>query len=322
MWVTFVLSARKYYVLNEMSDVNNIAQMQMTSRMIELLKAYILTYRRAKNYQAIFLTITIVIPLIGIFALSSYPQAKPYLAMIALFFSAFDVLFFDPWQRSRLKTAAKLQEEFDCSVLDIERNTFLVGNKVDHEEIKEIVSRRMAKGDQQRLDNWYPTVVGQLPLPLARLACQRTNLWYDLGLRNTYRRCLLAFLMLLMLVMSIYSITTDPKVTSFVLSVLVPLTPLIIWTLREYVRHGDTIALVTRLKGEIEKTWDVSTSGATPETMNAYSRKLQDAIFSHRASSPLIFDWIYFLKRRKMEPQMNDGAQQWVNDLIEASRTA
>jgi len=302
--------------------VNNIAQTQMTSRMIELLKANILTCRRAKNYQAIFITITIFIPLLGIFALSDYPQVKPYLAMLALFFSGFDVLFFDPWQRSRIKTAAKIQEEFDCTVLDIDRNAFLVGKKVDPEEIQDIVSRRMTKKDQQRLENWYPAAVSQLPIHLARLVCQRTNLWYDLTLRNTYRQCTLGLLILLMVTMSVYSIITDAQMASLVLSVLVPLTPLIIWTLREYVRHGDTIELLSRLKGEIEKTWDVSTSTTSPEAMAAYSRKLQDAIFSHRASSPLIFDWVYFLKRRKMEPQMNGGAQQWVNDLIQSSRAA
>ena len=45
------------------------------------------------------------------------------------------------------------------------------------------------------------------------------------------------------------------------------------------------------------------------------SRELQDAIFNHRASSPLIFDWVYNLLRRRMEEQMNAGADQLVSEL-------
>jgi hypothetical protein len=45
------------------------------------------------------------------------------------------------------------------------------------------------------------------------------------------------------------------------------------------------------------------------------SRELQDAIFNHRASSPLIFDWVYNFLRRRMEEQMNAGADQLVCGL-------
>ena len=45
------------------------------------------------------------------------------------------------------------------------------------------------------------------------------------------------------------------------------------------------------------------------------SRELQDAIFNHRSSSPLIFDWVYNFLRSRMEEQMNAGADQLVNEL-------
>lgn len=42
------------------------------------------------------------------------------------------------------------------------------------------------------------------------------------------------------------------------------------------------------------------------------SRELQDAIFNHRASSPLIFDWVYN-PGAALEEQMNAGADQLVS---------
>lgn len=45
------------------------------------------------------------------------------------------------------------------------------------------------------------------------------------------------------------------------------------------------------------------------------SRELQDAIYNHRVSSPLIFDWIYNRLRSQMEERMNAGAQELVDQL-------
>ena len=35
-----------------------------------------------------------------------------------------------------------------------------------------------------RLKDWYPPVVGDLPLPLARAICKRANCWWDAELRR------------------------------------------------------------------------------------------------------------------------------------------
>jgi hypothetical protein len=70
-------------------------------------------------------------------------------------------------------------------------NTFLVGSRIDPEDVFADACRSSATRTSKRLMNWYPLAVKELPLHLARLVCQRTNLWYDSALRKRYRRVLL-----------------------------------------------------------------------------------------------------------------------------------
>lgn len=40
-----------------------------------------------------------------------------------------------------------------------------------------------------------------------------------------------------------------------------------------------------------------------------------DVMYRRAPSSPLIFDWVYNLLRRRMEERMNAGADHWVSEL-------
>lgn len=283
--------------------------------MLDLLRARTLIYRRAKNYQAVFLIITLMLPVLGAIAATALPQFKPFVATFALAFGFVDVLFLDRWHKIQLKVAAKLQEEFDCTVLGMEWNGFLVGRKVDPEEVFADACRKLSQADEQQMANWYPLAVKDLPIHLARLVCQRTNLWYDGSLRKTYRTVLISGVLAILLAATMYSLIIDPTMTSFVLTVLAPMTPVVTWALREYIRQADTVELLSRLKGEVEKLWERSISGVSADQISTSSRELQDAIYSHRVSSPLIFDWIYNLRRSTLESQMNSGAEHWVREL-------
>ncbi len=115
--------------------MNDISIKQVEPQMLNLLRARTLTYRRAKNFQAIGLVFTLGFPLLGITASVFIPTLKPFVAFCALTFGFLEVLFFDRWHKARLRTAAKLQEDFDCTVLCMDWNSFLVGSRVDPEDV-------------------------------------------------------------------------------------------------------------------------------------------------------------------------------------------
>jgi hypothetical protein len=297
--------------------MNQIAVKQMEPRMIDLLRARTLIYRRAKNYQAVALAITLIFPVLGGIAAAYAPALRPFVAFFALLFGFVDVVLLDRWHKARLRTAAKLQEDFDCTVLSMEWNKFLVGAKVDPEEVFEDACKKLRDSDEQRLLHWYPLAVQALPLHLARLVCQRTNLWYDSKLRQIYCWVLIGGLVVLAAIAGTVSLSIDFTMTSFVMTVLAPMTPVVTWIIRECNRQTDTVTLLDRLKGEVEKLWETSLSSASEQSVSARSRELQDAIYNHRVSSPLIFDWIYSLNRNSLEARMNVGADHWIRELTE-----
>lgn len=297
------------------NGMNEIDKKQLETRMLNLLRARTLIYRRAKNVQAVGLIISLVFPVVGLIVSALLLPSKPFIAFAALMFSFLDVLLLDRWHRAQLKNAAKLQEDFDCKVLQMGWNTFLVGNRIDPEDVFADACKKLSERDEQRLINWYPLAVKELPLHLARLVCQRTNLWYDSALRKRYRRVILTGCVVVIAGAGLISLAIDHTMTTFVLSTLAPMTPAMIWALRECNRQAVTIELLDRLNDEVKKLLDRARSGAAEQELSIRSRELQDAIFNHRASSPLIFDWVYSLLRSRMEEQMNAGADQLVSEL-------
>lgn len=295
--------------------MNEIDKKQLETRMLDLLRARTLIYRRAKKVQAWGLAISLGFPVAGLIASAMLLSSKPFIAFVALLFSFLEVLAMDRWQRTQLKNAAKLQEDFDCAVLKMDWNSFLVGRRIDPEDVFADSCKKLSDKDEERLINWYPLAVKELPLHLARLVCQRTNLWYDSTLRKRYRFVLLAGCVVLIAAAGMISLSIDPNMTTFVLSTLAPMTPVVIWALREGNRQVATCEQLDRLNEEVKKLWDRSRSGATEVEISVRSRELQDAIFNHRVTSPLIFDWVYNLLRKEMEERMNAGTEHWVSEL-------
>ncbi|MGF6463074.1 hypothetical protein ACVKU6_003047 [Stenotrophomonas sp. PvP086] len=232
---------------------------------------------------------------------------------MALMVGASDALWIDRWRRGRIKLSARLQEQFDTTVLDLPWNAFVAGHRVDAEEVERYGSKPLMAARESELRDWYPQSVDPLPMSSARLVCQRTNLWYDSNLRDDYQRCLKALGWLYLAVLIVISL--QKPLVDVILTMLVPFGPFALWIIRESQRQGDTIALVARLKGEVDGSLDKFQPNDDAVKLEARARQLQDAIFSHRASSPLVSDLVYFFRREKLEQEMQAGAKDFIKRL-------
>jgi hypothetical protein len=207
--------------------MNNITQRQLLPAMLCLIRARTLVYRRAKRSQALVLTLNLLLPIVSAVAAVFMPDARPAIAAMALLLGIFDVTAIDAWMKVRLKIGAKLQEEFDCEVLDIDWNEFVAGTKMDAEDSYEDGCRSLNEVDEKRLRDWYPVVVAEASLEVARVICQRENLVYDSDLRVAYRRVLFWFVVVFVVLFSAASLAFNPSFMSLVLA-LVPATPALI----------------------------------------------------------------------------------------------
>jgi hypothetical protein len=105
-------------------------------------------------------------------------------------------------------------------------------------------------------------------------------------------------------------------IESFVLTVLAPAAPILIWGLREYYRQRDAAEALERLKSEAEGLWDRAKTGQCADIdCAAQSRQFQNAIYEMRRRSPIIFGWLYRFHREGLEDQMKHGAEEFVKQL-------
>lgn len=293
--------------------MNSIPTAQNAEPQLRFLRAQRELYARAKRVLIIQLVLTIGVPLIGAVSTLMLPELKAFVAFLALSIAMLDVAVLDRFQKRLLLAAARVQEQFDCAVLELPWNQFTAGHPLGPEAIHEAASGYARRHDDSSLIDWYPVVVGNVPLHLARVICQRTNLWYDSRVRRHYGAILLGFALGLLAVLIGVGILGGLTLTTFVLVVVAPASPFLSWAIREYHRQRDVADGLDKVRNEAESLWDRAKSGACgPDGCATQSREFQNAIFARRSTSAPIFGWIYWMLRQRHEDQMNVGAADMV----------
>jgi hypothetical protein len=90
---------------------------------------------------------------------------------------------------------------------------------------------RKWSGNETHLLDWYAGIPEQAPLQLARIVCQRTNLWYDSSLRRRYGKLLIAVVILVLLGLIIGAAVRNLTVIDLV-AVAATISPALIWAIR------------------------------------------------------------------------------------------
>lgn len=295
-----------------MNDQHRIDVEQNKPERLELLRAQRLFYSRAKLYQNLFAVMALILPAVGVLFGASYPEIRPFLGFGSIVVLLLDVGVISRKQREDCKRGAKVQEQFDTEVLKLDWNRLVAGGKVDAEDVRAITSKPITDVDRQYLENWYEVAIAKLPLPVGRIICQRTNVTYDMRVRKTYAGVLLGAAVLLFVGLTLLGLYQGVKVNDLILTMYLPALPLATFLLREHRKHGDTIETLTTIKAEVEKVWEQAITGTSFEDLTRSSRALQDAIYRHRASNPLVFDWLYDWIRQRQEDLTRHAVEKLV----------
>ncbi|MGP4673626.1 S-4TM family putative pore-forming effector [Agrobacterium salinitolerans] len=291
-----------------------IADRQNEKRAIDFMKARQNVWARAKMLLLIQIFASVLLPAAFTVGGLLYPNFKPIAATVAIFISIMDLALLDRAYKSLIGKAAKFGEEFDIFVFDIPWNAYICGARPDHESVVEEAAafdKKRAQDRQQILD-WYPVIFREVPLPIARFMCQRTNVWYDSTMRKRYATWILAAIVIVCGYLLCTALLNPLPLGELVLTYLAPLSPLLLWSVREYFRQRDTASSQDTIKKLAESLWSKAADGTTSDLADA--RHLQDAIYLRRSNSPLIFPGLYSAMRTKLEVQMKAGAEKMVED--------
>lgn len=295
-----------------MSDQHRIDVEQNKPDRLELLRAQWLFYGRAKWYLTVFTLLAVLLPTTGVLFGEQFPEIRPFLGLASVCVLLLEVGFFLPLQRKDCKRAAKIQEQFDTEVLKLDWNRLVAGSRVDAEDIHDIISKPKSEAERLRQQPWYEPVISKLPLPVGRLVCQRTNVAYDTRVRTVYAFTLLGVAGLLALALTAIGVYRKIGLDEFILVMALPALPLASYLLRECRKQFDTIETLDGIRAEVERAWQRALAGASALELTVAARALQDAIYRHRASNPLVFDWFYNRLRDKLEDRTRHGVEKLV----------
>ncbi len=295
-----------------MTISNAIPQRQNEESQLRLMRARQWTFKVATRFLTAQMLLTVAVPIVGSIWTLFVPALRPHLAALTLAILVLDTLYLDRRYKSLVKRAAKISEQFDCTVLELPWNNFVAGEKVEAEDTG-AAARAWAKHENDdELVNWYPVAAGQMPISLGRILCQRTNLRYDSSLRQAFGSVILALVTLVLGGLVVAGLAEDLSLTAWVLT-LAPATPLLSWAGREYYRQRDTIEQLDELKAKATSFGNEALAGRCSEADSlARSRAFQDAIYLRRATSPLVVPFLYRFKRQALEGEMEDAAADFL----------
>ena len=292
---------------------NTIPTTQNSELQLRRLAAQRHVYATAKKLFAWHAILGVGVAVVGAMWVLFDQSAKSYVAAWGITVSLFDVIVLTKWQKRLRNNAARIQEAFDCDVLELPWNALKAGRPTDPEFIKEQSDKyKKREHDMPTLKDWYSPAVGELPLHVARLVCQRSNCWWDSKQRRRYALWIAILATSLFLLVLGLSMKGGITIESFVLRVVAPLSPALLLGIRQSVEHIEAASRLDKLKEHSENLWNQALAGKPEASVTVESRNLQDEILENRRKSPLVFDWIFKRLRRDYEIQMNHAANEMV----------
>jgi hypothetical protein len=294
---------------------NGIGLRQNLPENLKLLAAQRVFYSRAKKVAALQAWTVGLCPVFGAALTALKPEADVWAAIVGIGAALADTAWLDPKQAEFRKCGANAQEAFDTAVLQLSSNDALKGSCPTHEEIHEAAVQNVNSKTGSLVD-WYPKKATELSLAQGRLICQRTNLWWDSELRRRYRGWVMACVGIMSVAAVCVGLAEQWSMRRFVLAIVAPLFPALMWAIRECRRQKDAAADLDRLRNYTEQLWGrVSKNTISEAELAQCSRSVQDAILVGRRERAVVFDWIYSRLRRQHEEQMNIGADAMAAEL-------
>jgi SMODS-associating 4TM effector domain len=288
---------------------------QNTEKQIHRLAAQRQLYATAKRVFGWQLFIGGPIAATGAVLVFFIPELKVYVASWGLLVVLFDLIWLTPWQKNLRNSAARIQEEFDCEVLQLPWNDLKAGKHPDPELVK-TQSTRYEKWATKMppLRNWYSSRVDELPLHIGRIVCQRSNCWWDSTQRRHYAAWLVGIVGVVFVVVCGLALSGGASLEAALLKGVIPLSPALLIALRQFSEQREAADRLDKLKDHCATIWKSALSGKSKSSLIDLSRNLQDEILENRRKAPPVLDFIFKSLRNEYEASMNHAADHYVSE--------
>lgn len=286
--------------------MNRLPTHQNEPHIIDRLLAQRQLYSQAKTTQACQIVLTIGGGSMLAAAAVLWRPFEAYAALLGLAIGFAEMLYFEREYDRIREEATTIRDAIDRELFGDVTREILAGEGLHEESIAHAAATARREGaSEEDVRNWYPPAVGALPLPLARLACQRANLAWDERTRTWYARTLTLAIAAVVTATFLLAMALDLSVQSLVLALLVPLAPGVLWGIREALRQRDAAKLTRNLNRKVvDLTNDVIQRRIPLSDVEAETRSIHQRISHWRRSVPPLPDRVYRKHRAAQENAM------------------
>lgn len=298
-----------------MDNGNLILTGQNEADALQLLAAQRQLYSEEKQLLLVQVILALGVSLIAFAVVCLLPQYTSQANAVAFVVAIIDCFLIQYLLGGKKKSAAKIQELFDCNLLQLSWNA---GQK-PAPELFIAAADRHPTGKKASLQNWYLGKLGEVPFSVARIVCQMTNVSYDTAVRKQYAIFLGFALGILLLVSLLLGICCATPVDKLLSGILLPFLPGISFIALQIKEHVQAISRLKSLREEADRVWNLCKE-KTPEdeALTIASRQLQDKILENRSESATVFDVVYKACRTKQELYGEALANHLVEDYKRA----
>src|SRR6266536_4358667 len=120
---------------------NHISEIENAPKQLDRLAAQRQLYSDAKTIQAWQMMLGVGGAIVCSFLTLAVPAFKVYAALYGMVLTILDIAAIEAWQQSLKEKAAKIQELFDCDVLELPWNKLKVGRQPDPEIVASASSK-------------------------------------------------------------------------------------------------------------------------------------------------------------------------------------
>lgn len=300
-----------------------ISVAQNTTLALKRLAAMRVLYSTAKQFFAVQLILTVPV-VVGI-ALVALALDKEWfrlpkmdiayiVGLTGVFFALLDAFLWGPIINYRRELAAKIQNSFDCDVLELHYSEIKYGKLPDNEDVEKW-SGKYKHSLAADLADWYRPEVDNLPMTVARVVCQRANCLWDMDLRRQYNRYVYWAAAIMSITIVVAAVATDVTVNSLFALILAPLLPIIAVGPKLVLDNKDAIERLNAMKEGIDGTWSRIVGNNIDDTeLTQFSNDMQVGIFNNRSSNPLIFDWMHRRAKPLQEEIFRKSTLQYIDE--------
>lgn len=281
---------------------NGIKDRENEQHSLKMLGAQRKLYNDAKTADTIRIFLSVWFPFALSFVLLfvSEDSAVGTISYSVSVLSVISSFFVEKYIKQKKKLAATIQQQFDVYVYNMPWNDRLFGKKknLDHEVVEHSKSLFHKEGEKEKLLNWYPESVNDMPINEGIATCQRENCWWDAGLRKRYKAISIGIVITLTVIIVMLGVVNDENVVKLLWRAAF-IAPMVQWLL-------DTIESLDDDLESLNELSDALNSGDRYQIDEL--QETQKLIFEHRKNCLAIPNIVYKIFKNNDEDKAHQIA--------------